>query len=160
MILTSWRLDLLLSKLSVDVHDECLVGCLVLSLFFGLGRRISDLLHNSNKPTTSMSRRDSIKRLLTEGIFIAKISQYLNPLNTKDHYPQAWIICMLNLPTLYPTYPWTWANVNIISPHSFKMKVQSITGCTGLGESSFRAGGATHLVSIGFDIDMLILHGR
>jgi hypothetical protein len=163
--ITIEHLHKFIHSLSLENHDDLILGTIATSLFFGLGR-ISDLLFS---PTWDWPmQKSSIIKQSNDYIFLIehpKIytthSQYLSPVRAKGMLnPGLWISWLLQSQTIHAVFPWRLKNGTYLTAKSFKEHFSKVVEIPLIGESSFRAGGASFLVSKGTPLDIILILGR
>jgi hypothetical protein len=154
-----------ITQLNIQDHDHLIFGSLATILFFGLGR-VSDLLfyheerQGMNLSSIQVNGGDYIFLVEHPKIF-KTYTQYLTPIraNGKLLY-RRWISLLLHSTHLNKRRPWTTRDGIQVSSRSFRKVFTDLVGCPMIGESSFRAGGATHLAQKGMPIDFIKILGR
>jgi hypothetical protein len=159
------------SSLDTQNHNHVVAGAIATSLFWGLGR-VPELIHSHIHSRLSLP--SIIPHITEDGGRLFKIflerpkvwkpySQYITPVLSNDNSAAAYWLTLLNIlsPNNY-TSPWQLNNVtHADSAWLYRLFSAAVPESTGLlGPCSFRAGGFSHMLSIGYDFRLLASLGR
>jgi hypothetical protein len=157
------------SKMNGSCVDDVVAATIATSLFWGLGR-ISELLHPLQYPPLSVGcikqSTDSSFRYQLERPKRGRIdyaSQFISPVETSGWTrPRSWIILLKQYRKRDREALFTISNGIRPTSKWFLDKFNNTLSkrYSNLGECSFRAGGLTHMASLGYDLSILRMLGR
>jgi hypothetical protein len=157
----------LCEMLDPSIYEDIVIGALATCLFWSLGR-VHELIHAEEHPR--LTRRTIHKSplglwqiLLERPKVITENVQILNPVESNGKTrANTWVsILMEEIPNGYIS-PWQLGTNRHADTNWFYRKIESKLGrrLKEIGPSSFRAGGLTHMASMGVPLDHLQLLGR